>query len=192
MYTLMEHKENVMKLHVHTNGTQGERNITTCTHWWNTRGTQWNYMYSLMEYKKNVMKPHVLTDGTQGERNETWLRLYRVRYPPLWDKPKRPCCLKCAHICLFAWCACAPIHNWYIHNLLKKKGKIAIWDLLFICVAGIGLPGQIKKKLPLGICLSRFSPKIALGAIAGGIFRSHFWQNWVGPVKLRTLGFHMV
>ena len=52
---------------------------------------------------------------------KTWLRLYRVRYPPLWDEPKRPCCLKCAHTCLFAWCACALIHNWVQPASAQKK-----------------------------------------------------------------------
>ena len=101
------------------------------------------------------------TPPSPGVFTLTWLRLYRVRYPPLWVKPKSPCCLKCAHICLFGWCACAPIHNW-IHNLLKK---IAICDLLFICVAGIGLPAQKKKKkkkkkCPLGFDLADFRQKV--------------------------------
>ena len=39
-----------------------------------------------------------------------------------------------------------PFTTGYIHNLLKKKKKNAIWDLLFICVADIGLPAQKKKK----------------------------------------------
>ena len=106
--------------------------------------------------------------------NTTWLRLYRVRYPPLWNIPKRPCCLKCAHICLLAWCTCAPVHNWYIHNLLKNNCYLRF---AFYLRCRYWYACSKEKKLPLGIWLGRFSPKSALGAIAGGIFRSHFGEN---------------
>ena len=49
-------------------------------------------------------------------------------------------------------CMCA--HSQLVYSQpAQKKGKIAILDLLFICVAGIALPGQKKrrKKMPLGI-----------------------------------------
>ena len=37
---------------------------------------------------------------------KTWLRFSGVRFPPQWDKPKRPCSLKCTHT-LRRMCMCA-------------------------------------------------------------------------------------